>query len=196
MEKPPLSSNFFKPHHTLKKTQTTAIDKTEPSAPEMTPAINPTLAPTTPTPAPVATGPTYPMPFSPRFNPYYPYGMSMMPPFFLPHGLATFSSQANWMLPAHDQIPTTSLTVQKCKDIQRSSSPPIPDDSDVHEFCSMYKLGMETKTLLEQLNLQIRNNNNLDGLPKDVYESMGFTYLGWQWVLKAYAKYKHHLKAV
>jgi hypothetical protein len=84
--------------------------------------------------------------------------------------------------------------VQKCKDIQRSSSPPIPDNSDVYEVCSMYKLGMETETLLEQFDFQ--NRDDLDGLPKDVYESVGFTYLGWQRVLKAYAKYKCHLKVV
>jgi hypothetical protein len=65
-------------------------------------------------------------------------------------------------------------------------------DGDVHEFCSKYNLGSETEAALEGLGFQI--GDDLEILPKEVYEGAGFTFLSWQQVLKAYGKYKHHLK--
>ena len=65
-------------------------------------------------------------------------------------------------------------------------------DGNVHEFCKQYNLSNDAEGGLERLEFQI--GDNIDNLPKDVYKAVGFTYLSWQCVLKAYGKYKHHAK--
>jgi hypothetical protein len=125
------------------------------------------------------------------FNPFYPYGMGMPSPMFFAPQFG-MGGLGNTPLPwGADQsiVPSAGPSHTQPETMQLSSSLPMPD-GNIHEFCKQYNLSEDVKRGLEKLEFQI--GDDIKNLPKEVYKSVGFTYLSWQRVLKAYSKHKHH----
>ncbi|KAG6907596.1 hypothetical protein DXG01_008316 [Tephrocybe rancida] len=169
-----IGGSFFKAENALPKVKTATLAPSMPTPAAPTPTTLTT--PGTPIPGPLS-----------AFN---PYGF-MMPTFFPQYGAPPYGMYPPFLTAQLPASLTPHAHSSRRYNNVRSSSPPVAA-GNVDEFFELYNIDDTSQLNLQGLGFEI--GDDLEGLPKAEWETVGFTYLTWQRVCKAYKKYRAHLK--